>query len=111
MEDVIKDICAEYSIPIEAKDRLTKIAKELVFEIKMLRANYEFYRDIANNLMRMAERIRNLKFKDDTSGDIQRCLNDICDSLLKIKDSEAQKYVDEYLSQPDKRRYFNDEIL
>lgn len=109
--DILKEICADYSIPLDAENRLTRIIKELLLENKVLRENYEFYRDIANGLVSMAEQIRVLKFKDDKSGDIQRCLNSICDLLLAIKDSEAQKYVDEYLSQPDKRRYFNDEIL
>lgn len=110
-EDIIKEIAADYSIPKDAEDRLIRIVKELETEYEVLRENYEFYHNITHSLINMTEQIRNLKFKDDKSGEIQQLLNRICDSLIAIKDSESQKYVNEYLCQPDKRRAFDDEIL
>jgi hypothetical protein len=96
-QDVVKEIVRDYSIPLDAENRLLKIVAELETEYELLRENYEFYKNIVDNLTRMVERIRHLKFKGDPGDEIHKKLLSIYDVLLEVKDSQAQKFVDEYL--------------
>lgn len=105
--EILEEVILEHSIPAEARSRLINIVGELEYENKLLRENYKFYKNIVNNLMRMTEQIRHLKFKDDSSGEIQAIINRIYDSVAEIKDSEEQKFVEQYLVEREDKYFEN----